>query len=112
MRVERGLSPMVVAAAIGAAWGAIGYLVLWGYIAPLFPSRRFVVGAVGTTLFLPVKTVLLAIRGLESLAGRSFELASNHAWIGLAAAATGAAMAVAGYLVVRVVRKRFSPAYS
>ena len=101
MDPDRRLPPLALAAALGAAWGAIGYLILWGHIPAVFPSRQFVAGGVGTALFLPVRGVLLGIRALEGAAGRTFELADNNWWIGIVAALLGAVLVAVGFLGIR-----------
>lgn len=98
--MTRRIPPVALTASIGAAWGAIGYLVLWGYT-PVFPSRRFVVGAFGTLVLLPIRLVLWGLRGLERALDRNFDLADSHAWLGLAAATVGAALVSVAFLAVR-----------
>lgn len=104
----RRFSPVVIALGVGAAWGALGYLILWGRIAPVFPSRQFVVSGLGTALFLPVRGVLLGIRTLEHTAGRPFELADNNWWIGVVAALVGAALAAVAFLGARAAIRAWS----
>lgn len=106
-------SGMAVAASIGALWGAAGYLVLWGHL-DIVVSRRFVVGPVGTLLLLPVRTVIRGIRLVEEhIARRTFDLSTNNAWIGFAAAAVGALIALVAYLLARVLVRRIrKPAVS
>jgi hypothetical protein len=96
---------VVVAASLGAAWGLAGYALLWGS-SPIVIQRSFVVSPVGTVLLLPVRAVLATIRLVEDhLMGRPFELGDAHGWIGVAAAAVGAALAMAGFLAVRAVAR-------
>lgn len=78
---------------VGALWGLGGYLALWGYT-PFTVHRSFVVSVLGTIVLLPIRVVLWGIRLVEGWAGRPFEFASRNAWIGLAAAAAGAAIAL------------------
>jgi hypothetical protein len=92
---------MWVAVSLGGAWGLAGYALLWG-LTPIVLHRAFVVSPLGTLLLLPVRGVLLAIRLVEErIAGRPFQLADNHGWIALAAAAAGAVMACAVFVAVR-----------
>jgi hypothetical protein len=100
---ERGLrSPILVAAALGAAWGFAGYVLLWGYT-PIVIQRPFVLSAIGTVLLLPVRIVLWAVHGLERAASHPFDFAENNWWIGVAAAIVGAAMVALVTWVVRAV---------
>jgi hypothetical protein len=95
-----------MAAALGAAWGLAGYALLWGYT-PLTIHRSFVVGPAGTILLLPVRAVLAAIRIVEErIAGHPFQLGEAHGWIGVVAAAIGAAIANVGYLAGRALVRR------
>jgi hypothetical protein len=95
-----------VAASLGAVWGLAGYILLWGYT-PIVIHRSFVVGPLGTLSLLPVRTVLTSIWLVEEhVVGRSFQLADAHGWIGVAAAAVGAAVAAVGFLAVRSVLRR------
>ncbi|HWC32961.1 MAG TPA: hypothetical protein VG709_07520 [Actinomycetota bacterium] len=74
---------------------------LWGYT-PIVVHRSFVVSTGGTLVLLPVRAVLFAIRLVEEhVAGRSFDLSRSHGWIGLVAAAVGAAVVAAISLLVR-----------
>ena len=98
-----GVSPVLVAASIGAIWGFLGYAVLWGYT-PLFPSRAFVLGRLGTILFAPVRAVLWGIHVVEERsASAPFDFSANNGWIGLLAALVGAAMLALVVAAVRVV---------
>ena len=92
--VTRRMSAVRVAAVLGAAWGLIGYALLWG-LTPVFVHRDFVVSPVGTLALLPVRTVLAGVRiAEERIVGRSFQLAENNGWIGLVSAAVGVGIAV------------------
>ena len=84
----------------GALWGVLGYSVLWKGT-PFEVSRAFVEGALGTLLLLPVRLVLWAIRWVELLTDRTFDLSDNHLWIGVVAGALGALLAVTVFLGVR-----------
>jgi hypothetical protein len=96
---------VVVAASLGAAWGLAGYALLWGFTS-ITIQRSFVVSPVGTVLLLPVRAVLATIRLIEErLVGRPFELGDAHGWIGLAAAAVGAALAMTGFLAIRALTR-------
>jgi hypothetical protein len=108
--VERRLGigrtpPALVAASLGAAWGVLGYAVLWGHT-PLFPSRSFVVGPVGTAVLAPVRIVLWGIRVVEQRFASPFEFAQNNAWIGVLAGLAGAGMCAGGFLLVRGLVRR------
>jgi len=94
------LHPLLLAAGIGALWGAAGYAVLWGY-SPIAVSRAFVVGVPGTLVLLPVRIVLVSIRLVEGWTGRSFHFPDANWWIGLVAAAVGAALVAGATAVVR-----------
>ena len=89
-----------VSAIAGAVWGFGGYALLWGHT-PIIVHRSFVESLGGTLLLFPVRVVLWAIHGLERAAGAPFDFSSNNWWIGVAAGATGAALAVAVTGVVR-----------
>jgi hypothetical protein len=103
---ERGpRSPILVAGALGAAWGFAGYVLLWGYT-PIVIQRPFVLSAIGTVLLLPVRIVLWAIHGLERAAEHSFDFSANNWWIGVAAAAVGAILWGSAILIVRAVARR------
>jgi hypothetical protein len=98
----------VAAAAIGAAWGAAGYAVLWG-LTPIVVHRPFVVSFVGTMLLAPVRVVLLGIRIVEERVVESpLDFSGNHGWIGLLAAAVGAALVVGTLEVARWGRRTLS----
>ena len=102
----RRSSPILAAASIGAAWGFLGYAVLWGYT-PLFPSRAFVVGPLGTILFAPVRAVLWGIHAIEDgFASAPFDFSRNNTWIGILAALVGAAMVILLVLAVRALARR------
>lgn len=89
----------------GALWGLGGYAALWG-LTPVVVHRSFVVSAAGTAALLPVRLVLWGIRGVEGLVGRPFELASRTEWIGLLAAAVGAALATSTFVLARGTMRR------
>jgi hypothetical protein len=92
-----------MAAAMGAAWGLLGYALLWG-LTPVFVHRTFVVSPVGTLALLPVRTVLAGVRIVEErVVGRSFQLAENNGWIGLLSAAVGAGVAALAFVGIRAV---------
>lgn len=95
-------------AGAGALWGAVSFSVLWGYTA-IQVHRSFVDSLPGLVSLLPVRLVLFGIRWVErDVVHRPFVLADNHQWIGLVAAALGAATLgtayVVGGLVVRLMR--------
>jgi hypothetical protein len=104
---------VVVALVLGGVWGLTGYLLLWGHT-PLVVYPAFVASPGGTLLLLPVRVVLVAIRLVEEqVVAHRFEFAANNAWIGLAAAAVGAAVALIAFVLVReVVRRVHHPAGS
>jgi hypothetical protein len=89
----------------GAAWGLLGYSVLWEGT-PFQVQRPFVTSVIGTLVLLPVRTVIWAIHLAEVIAGRSFDLSQNHWWIALAASALGAGALAAVYGLARWVRRR------
>ena len=99
--VQAGVTPaahgprhgLSIAAISGALWGLVGYALLWGHT-PLVIHPTFVESSLGTLLLLPVRVVLWAIHWLERAAGGPFDFSENNWWIGLAAAAIGAAIAV------------------
>jgi hypothetical protein len=95
-----------IAAGLGAAWGVLGYALLWG-LTPIVVHRAFVITPWGTVLLLPARTVLAGIRLVEErVVGRPFELSESHGWIALAAAAVGAAVAVVAFLAARGAARR------
>lgn len=98
----RARSPILVAAAIGAAWGFAGYVLLWGYT-PIVIQRPFVLSAIGTIVLLPVRIVLWAIHGLERAVEHPFDFSTNNWWIGVAAAIVAASMVALVIWVVRAV---------
>ena len=97
--------PAVAAIVLGALWGGLAYAVLWGHT-PLLVSRRFVVSALGTLVLLPVRLVLWGIRSLEGAVGEIFAFADANWWIGVVAAAVGAAISVGALLGARSFTKR------
>ncbi len=92
------LSTAGVATGLGAAWGLLGYAILWEGV-PVGVDRPFVQSLGGTLALLPVRAVLWGIRRAEVLAGRTFDLSANHWWIAPAAGVIGAAI-VAGVMVL------------
>jgi hypothetical protein len=99
----------VVAAVLGAAWGFGGYALLWG-ATPIVVHRPFVLSVLGTLLLAPIRIVLAGIRVVEErVVHRSFDFSSNHDWIGMVAAVTGAALALGLYLVGRIAWRALSP---
>jgi hypothetical protein len=102
--------PLILAAALGAAWGLAGYAVLWGHT-PIVVHRPFVVSTGGTVLLLPVRLVLWAIRLVEdNLADGPFDFSRNDGWIGALAAAVGAILAAGVFLLLRTVSRRWGAA--
>ena len=100
------IPPLGIAAGLGAAWGVLGYAVLWG-LTPIVIHRAFVITPLGTVLLLPVRTVLAGIRLVEErLVGRPFELSESHGWIAAAAAVVGAAIPGLALLAVRGAARR------
>jgi hypothetical protein len=98
-------SGVAIATGIGGVWGAVCYSILWEG-SPVAVDRRFVQSAPGTLMLLPARIVLWAIRRVELLAGRTFDFSSNHLWIGLLTSVVGAALAVGGYLLGRMLIRR------
>ncbi len=98
---------LLVCAALGAVWGALAYDILWGNTS-IVVTRRFVDSNRGLASLLPVRLVLFGIHLAEDhLAGRPFQLSTNHGWIGVASVAAGAALGLAAYgLVVAILRLR------
>lgn len=92
MLATKSRSPLVAGAGSGLVWGVAAYALLWGHTS-IVVHRSFVVSPIGTILLLPVRVVLWAIRAAEGVAGRPFDLSTNHWWIGLAAGITGAIIA-------------------
>jgi len=93
------------AVGVGALWGVLGYSVLWEGT-PYEVDRAFVDGAPGTLVLLPVRLVLWAIRWVELLTDRTFDLADNHLWIGMVAGAVGALLALTVFLGARTLWRR------
>jgi hypothetical protein len=93
-------SGLVTMAGIGAVWGFFGYTVLWQGV-PFGVNRRFVESLVGALVLLPVRAVLWGVHIGERFAGRSFDFADDHWWIGVGAAAIGGAIVVLAFVVVR-----------
>ncbi|HEX6207001.1 MAG TPA: hypothetical protein VF058_01450 [Actinomycetota bacterium] len=100
--------PVLAAMAGGALWGAMGYAILWG-LSPIVVQRRFVVSAIGTIAFLPVRLVLWTLRWIESIEGRPFEFAHSSWWIGALAAVVGAGIGIALALTARTAIRRLRP---
>lgn len=100
----------VAAAAIGAAWGAAGYAVLWGFT-PIVVHRPFVVSFLGTVLLAPVRVVLFGIRIVEErIVDSPLDFSANHGWIGFLSAAVGAALVVGSFVVARWGRRTLARA--
>jgi hypothetical protein len=96
-----------VATGIGGLWGLMGYTVLWQG-SPFAVNRRFVGSNLGTLVLLPVRLVLWGIRAVESVTGRTFDLADANRWIAVVASALGALTAIALFLAARTVWRRLS----
>ena len=103
--VRSRLPAIGVAAAVGAAWGLLGYALLWGHT-PFVVHRPFVVSLAGTILLLPVRVVLWGIRAAERSAGHAFDFSQRNAWIGALAGAVGAALAVGATAAVVALSRR------
>lgn len=100
---------MALAASLGALWGLLGYVLLWG-LTPVVVHRTFVVSFPGTVVLLPVRIVLAGIRLVEErLVGRPLQLAENNEWIGLLSAAVGAGIASIAFLGIRAVARWMRP---
>jgi hypothetical protein len=102
---DRSRTAAVVAAAVGAAWGLLGYALLWGHT-PFVVHRPFVVSAPGTLLLLPVRIVLWGIHVVERSVGHPFDFSQRNAWIGALAGLVGVAIAVVGTIAVGAVVRR------
>jgi len=93
---------LAASAAIGALWGAIAFLLLWGYTS-IQLTRRDVDSVVWTIALLPVRLVLFAIHVVEDhVVHHPFHFADNHDWIGVVSAAVGALIALTAVAVIRV----------
>lgn len=90
LRTSR-VHPIALAAGIGAVWGAVAFALLWGFTS-IQVTRPFVQSIAGLLALLPVRAVVFAIHLVEERVGRSFDLSSNHEWIGFVSAAVGALM--------------------
>jgi hypothetical protein len=101
--------PVALAAGAGAVWGAVAFAVLWGYTS-IQVTRRFVQSVPGLLTLFPVRTVIFAIHLVEERAGRSFDLSSNHEWIGFVSAAVGALIVGGIVALVRWVGRARPPA--
>jgi hypothetical protein len=99
------VSGIAVVAGIGMLWGALCYSVLWEGT-PFAVDRAFVEGVLGTLVLLPARLVLWAIRWVELVTDRTFDLADNHLWIGFLASAIGATIAVIAFLAARAIVRR------
>jgi len=93
-------SGLAATAGAGAAWGFLGYTVLWQGV-PFGVNRRFVESVVGALVLFPVRTVLWGVHLGERMAGRPFDFADDNWWIGLAAAVVGGAIGALAFIVVR-----------
>ena len=99
------VSPVGVAASAGLLWGLLGYAILWEG-EPVTVQRPFVQSAAGTLALLPIRIVLWSIHLAESLAGRSFDLSSNHWWLGALAGAIGLGTTSAVFLLAGATVRR------
>jgi hypothetical protein len=95
-------SGLAATAGAGAAWGFLGYTVLWQGV-PFGVNRRFVESVVGTLVLFPVRTVLWGVHLGELMAGRTFDFADDNWWIGVAAAVVGGAIGSLAFIAVRYV---------
>ena len=93
-------SGLAATAGAGAAWGFLGYTVLWQGV-PFGVNRRFVESVVGTLVLFPVRTVLWGVHLGERMAGRPFDFAGDNWWIGVAAAVVGGAIGALAFIAVR-----------
>ena len=93
-------SGLAATAGAGAAWGFLGYTVLWQGV-PFGVNRRFVESVVGTLVLFPVRTVLWGVHLGERMAGRPFDFADDNWWIGVAAAVVGGAIGALAFIAVR-----------
>lgn len=100
-----GLTALGAITGLGAAWGLLGYAVLWEGT-PFQVQRPFVTSLFGTIVLLPARAVIWTIHLAEVIAGRSFDLSQNHWWIALAASALGAAALAGVYGLARSIRRR------
>jgi len=93
-------SGLAATAGAGAAWGFLGYTVLWQGV-PFGVNRRFVESVVGALVLFPVRTVLWGVHLGERMAGRPFDFADDNWWIGVAAAVVGGAIGALAFIAVR-----------
>ena len=93
-------SGLAATAGAGAAWGFLGYTVLWQGV-PFGVNRRFVESVVGALVLFPVRTVLWGVHLGERMAGRPFDFADDNWWIGMAAAVVGGAICALAFIAVR-----------
>jgi hypothetical protein len=99
--VRRGRFLLLLFAAAGAVWGFAAYRILWGYT-QVVVDRRFVDSVAGLLTLLPVRAVIAAIDLVErDVVHRTFDLSSNNAWIGWAAALVGAIVVALAWWIVR-----------
>jgi hypothetical protein len=101
------LSGVGVAVGLGGLWGVLCYSVLWEG-RPFGVDRAFVESVLGTLVLLPARLVLWAIRWIELLADRTFDLSRNHLWIGLVTSAVGALITLVAFVVARMMWRRIS----
>jgi hypothetical protein len=94
------MRPATIGAGVGLLWGAFCYSVLWEG-SPFAVDLRFVESVGGTLLLLPARLVLWAIRGVEVVTGRTFDLSASTWLLGVATAAAGL---LTGVLIVLAVR--------
>jgi hypothetical protein len=99
--VKRGRFLLMLFAAAGAVWGFAAYRILWGYT-QVVVDRRFVDSVTGLLALLPVRAVVAVIDLVERhVVHRTFDLSSNNAWIGWAAAVVGAVVVALTWWIVR-----------
>lgn len=94
------MRPATIGAGAGLLWGAFCYSVLWEGT-PFAVDLRFVESVGGTLLLLPARLVLWAVRTLELVTGRTFDLSASTWILGVATAAAGL---LTGLLIVLAVR--------
>lgn len=104
-RIRTKVPLLAVAGGAGAAWGLLGYALLWGHT-PLVVHRTFVVSVPGTLLLLPVRIVLWGIHAVERAAGHPFDFSRRNGWIGALAAVVGIGLVVTVTVVVRSALRR------
>ncbi len=111
---RRASTLATVLAAAGAVWGAVSYLVLWGYTS-IVVTRSFVDTPVGLFALFPTRAVLFGIHVVEDhVLGHPFHLPEGSGWIGVVSAVVGSALLVAplglAAGVAALVRRRHPPA--